>query len=196
MDPRNPDFWSRVSTQELKTWQPVCSRLSSLLPIPAPSSSVPSLFVLFLFLFLSNFIHVLLQGYKAIAAYYGGRLSTCLMQLYPDIDLKQSHFGNGLYPHPCSLILALSVFLILIFILYFIVHSYLADHRQPASVSPKEVEGGMNLMDSTEEDTEHQVRSHQGILEAALSSIFPTRNILYHIIHHAEYSLIYIFTRD
>ena len=51
-------------------------------------------------------------------------------------------------------------------------------------------------MDSKEDDTEHQVRSHQGILEAALSSIFPTRNILYYRIHHAGYSLICIFTRD
>ena len=31
-----------------------------------------------------------------IARYYGGKLSTCLMQLYPDIGLSQSHFDTSL----------------------------------------------------------------------------------------------------
>ena len=53
-------------------------------------------------------------------------------------------------------------------------------------------------MDGKEEKME-QVRSHQGILEAALSTIFPTRDILSYIFkntHLLKYSLICIFTRD
>eukprot|EP00026_Physarum_polycephalum_P002350 Phypoly_transcript_02356.p1 GENE.Phypoly_transcript_02356~~Phypoly_transcript_02356.p1 ORF type:complete len:908 (+),score=118.97 Phypoly_transcript_02356:113-2836(+) len=33
------------------------------------------------------------QGYEAILNYYGGKLSDCLMQLYPDIGLQKSRFN-------------------------------------------------------------------------------------------------------
>ena len=36
-----------------------------------------------------------LQGFSTIVGYHGGRLSTCLMQLYPDIGLKWYHFNPG-----------------------------------------------------------------------------------------------------
>ena len=60
-----------------------------ILTVPAmlAASLISSHFILFM---------DILQGFITIAEYHGGKLSTCLMQLYPDIGLTRSHFDTGL----------------------------------------------------------------------------------------------------
>ena len=87
MDPRNPDFWSNVAIQDLQRYQSVCFSLP-LSPLPLSLNITSNQLLLILF----TFIDVSLQGYRTILGYHKGQLSTCLMQLYPDIGLELSHF--------------------------------------------------------------------------------------------------------
>ena len=111
MDPRNPLFWGRVTVRDLHRYQPVCplsrSPLFSLI-----TNYITSLHLILLITIVFCFcFFFFLQGYRAISQYYGERLSTCLMQLYPDIGLSQSHFDNGLchlYPFPSHNLFSLS----------------------------------------------------------------------------------------
>ena len=97
MDPRNPDFWSSVAVQDLHRYQPVY--------FPPHLLFISSHFISFIS-FYYLFIYYLLQGYKTVARYHGGRLSTCLMQLYPDIGLTKAHFSIGMCSFPGSVTLS------------------------------------------------------------------------------------------
>ena len=43
------------------------------------------------------------QGFTTIVRYHGGRLSTCLMELYPDIGLKKIYFNPGRVKKPTQI---------------------------------------------------------------------------------------------
>ena len=78
-DHRDPLFWSGITVTDLLCYRPVRYLFPPTLP--------PSLLCFI-------YLHFFFKGYRSIAPYYGGQLSTCLMQLYPDIGLTQSHFDS------------------------------------------------------------------------------------------------------
>ena len=90
-DPLIPRNWYNITYSTLKRYKVYYP------PLPLPSASLRP--------FTLN-----MQGYKMIVHHYhGGKLAECLMQLYPDIDLKKSKFMKCTYPSPLSFLSLLSL---------------------------------------------------------------------------------------